>query len=67
VPKKILRGVIRVIATAAGLVFLFDNKVSGNAGTVLLGSIAVLFVCGLVWLLFGLSDHPGYWPKKPDQ
>jgi hypothetical protein len=53
-----------VVAAAAGIVFLFDNKVTGDAGTVLLGSITVLFICGLAWLLFGLSDDTGYWPKK---
>jgi hypothetical protein len=65
--KKILRGLIKTIAVCAGLVFLFDNKITGNAGTVLLASIAVLFSCGLLWLVFGLSDDSGYWPKNPDK
>jgi len=63
--KRILRGVVKVVATAAGLVFLFDNKLSGDAGTVLLGSIAVLFVCLFAWLIFGLGEGTGFWPNKP--
>jgi hypothetical protein len=59
VGKRVLRGVVKIVATAAGLVFLFDNRLSGNAGTVLLGSIAVLFVCLFVWLIFG--PRRGYW------
>jgi hypothetical protein len=64
--KKLLRGSVKTVAAGAGLVFLLDNRVTGDAGTILLGSIAVLFACGLVWLLFGLSEHTGYWPKKPE-
>jgi hypothetical protein len=65
VRKRILRGAVKVVATAAGLVFLFDNKLGGNAGTVLLGSIAVLFICLFVWLIFGLGEDTGFWPNKP--
>jgi hypothetical protein len=59
--------VIKTIAVCAGLVFLFDNKITGDAGTVLLASIAVPFACGLIWLVFRLSEDSGYWPKKPDE
>ena len=51
--------------SAAGLVFLFDNKLSGTAGLVLLGSIGVLFLCAFSGLIFGLGEHSGYWPDKP--
>jgi hypothetical protein len=54
--KRILRAVIKAVALAAGMVFLFDNKLSGTAGDVLLGSIAVLFLCAFLWLAFGLGD-----------
>ena len=54
--KRILRVVIKLVAGAAGLVFLFDNKLSGNAGIVLLSSIGVLLVCMIVWLIFGLGE-----------
>ena len=68
VAKRILRGVVKAVAMAAGLVFLFDNRLSGNAGTVLLGSIAVLFVCLFIWLIFGLGEGKdgGFWPNKPN-
>jgi hypothetical protein len=67
VAKKILRSVLKVVATAAGVVFLFDNRFSGNAGVVLLGSIAVLFICLLVWLIFDLGDDSGLGPDEPQQ
>jgi hypothetical protein len=68
VAKRVLRGVVKVVATAAGVVFLFDNRLSGTAGTVLLGSIAVLFVCLFVWLIFNLGENEdsGFWPNKPN-
>jgi hypothetical protein len=66
VAKRILRGVVKIVATAAVLVFFFDNKLSGTAGLVLLASIAVLFLCLFVWLIFDLGEHSGFWPDKPD-
>lgn len=66
VAKRILRRVVKVVATVAGVVFLFDNRLSGKAGIVLLCSIAVLFACLFVWLIFDLGEHAGFWPKKPD-
>ena len=57
--KRVLRAVIKAVALAAGVVFLFDNRLSGTAGDVLLGSIAVLFVCALLWLAFGLGEDTG--------
>jgi len=63
---RILRGAVKAIAGAAGLVFFFDNRVSGMAGTVLLASIAVLFLCGFVWLILDLGDDHGFWPRKSD-
>ena len=51
VAKRILKGIVKVIATVAGIVFIFDNRLSGTAGLVLLGSVIVLFLCVLVWLI----------------
>jgi hypothetical protein len=65
--KRILRGVVKVVAAAAGVVFLLDNRLSGSAGFVLLGSIAVLFVCLFIWLIFDLGEGTAFWPRKPDQ
>ena len=63
--KRFFRGVVKVVASIAGAVFVFDNRLSGTAGLVLLGSIAVLFLCGVVWMMF-LRDNDdgdtGYWP-----
>jgi len=64
--KRILRGIVKTIAAAAGLVFVFDNRASGIAGIVLLASVAVLFLCLFVWLIFDLGEGDGFWPKKPD-
>jgi dolichyl-phosphate-mannose--protein O-mannosyl transferase len=57
--RGILRGIVSAVAVAvaAGLVFLFDNKLSDTGLTVLLGSIAVIFVCGLIWWLFDLGER----------
>lgn len=59
---------MKAIAVAAGLVFFFDNKITGTEGKVLLGSIAVLLLCLLAWVFFGLGDddeNTGYWPRLP--
>ena len=56
VAKRIFRGIVKIIALAAGLVFLFDNRLSDTGLTVLLGSIAVIFVCVLIWCIFDLGD-----------
>jgi len=66
VAKRILREVVKVVAVSAGVVFLFDNQLSGTAGLVLLGSGAVLLLCLLIWLIFDLSDT-GFWPDQPDK
>ena len=63
--KQFFRGVVKVVACIAGVVFIFDNHLSGTEGLVLLGSIAVLFVCGIVWMIFLRDDDDadaGYWP-----
>jgi anaerobic C4-dicarboxylate transporter len=67
VAKRILRGVVKVVATVAGVVFFFDNKLGGTGGIVLLGSIAVLFVCLFVWVIFELGEDSGLGPDEPRQ
>jgi len=43
--KRILRRVVKVVAAAAAVVFLLDNRLSGTIGIVLLvGSIAALLI-----------------------
>ena len=67
--KRFFRGVVKVVAGIAGIVFIFDNHPSGKSGLVLLASIAVLFLCLFVWLIFLREDRHeddrGYWPP-PD-
>ena len=64
--RRILRGVVKVIAVAAAAVFVLDNRLGGTVGIVLLvGSIAVLLVCLFVWLVFDLGEDTGFWPDKP--
>lgn len=64
--KRILRGVVKVAAVAAAGVFVFDNRLSGTIGIALLvGSIAVLPVCLVVWLGFDLGEDTGFWPNRP--
>jgi hypothetical protein len=65
-PKRILRGGVKAIAGAAALVFFFDNRSSGMAGIALVASVAVLFLCWFVWLIFDLGDDHGFWPRKSD-
>ena len=64
--KKILRGIVKSVAIVAGTVCLLDNHISGTAGTVLLGSIIVLFLCLFAWLfLKDENEDSGYWPPRP--
>jgi hypothetical protein len=67
--KRILRDVGKTVALLAALVFFFDNRVTGSAGTVLLGSIVVCFLCLFVWAIFLRDDeddgNSDYWPGPP--
>ncbi len=67
--KQILRGIVKTIGVLSALVFFFDNRVTGTAGTVLLGSIIVGFLCLFVWMIFLRDDkderNSGYWPRPP--
>ena len=67
--KRILRPIVKAVAGLAGVVFLFDNHLSGTAGLILLASIAVLTLCGIVWMIFLREDEDEdgseYWPPRP--
>jgi hypothetical protein len=58
--RRILRNIVKFVAIVAIVVFVLDNRLSGNAGLVLLGSIAVLGICLVLWLVFSLGEesHP---------
>jgi len=61
--RRILRKAIQIVATIAGVVFLFDNRFSSSGLAVLVASIAVLLVCLFLWLIFDLGEDTGFWPK----
>jgi predicted membrane metal-binding protein len=65
--KRILRPIVKAVAGLAGVVFLFDNHLSGTAGFILLASIGLLTLCGIVWTIFLREDEDGseYWPPRP--
>jgi dolichyl-phosphate-mannose--protein O-mannosyl transferase len=58
---------VKAVAGLAGVVFLFDNHLSGTSGLILLASIAVLALCGIVWMIFLHEDEDGSgdWPPGP--
>jgi dolichyl-phosphate-mannose--protein O-mannosyl transferase len=59
VVKRTLRPVVKAVAALAGVVFLCDNHLSGTSGLILLASIAVLALCGIVWMIFLRDDDQG--------
>jgi len=64
--KRILRKAIEIVLGIAGVIF-FVAPLSNLGLTAMLCSVFVMFACGLVWLIFGLSEETGFWPRKPDQ
>jgi hypothetical protein len=62
--KRIARGLIKTIAAVAGLIIIFDNRATGLAGIVLIGSVAVVLLCFLGWRFLGLGDDDVFRPKK---
>jgi len=66
VAKRILRVVVKIVAAGAGIVFVFDNRLSSTTGfIVLVGAIAVLLICLFIWLFFDLGENKGFSPDKP--
>jgi hypothetical protein len=62
--KRIVRGLIKTIAAVAGLIIIFDNRATGLAGLVLVGSVAVVLLCFLGWRLLDLGEDDVFLPKK---
>jgi hypothetical protein len=54
--KKALRNLVKFIALIALIVFVFDNRLSGKSGLVLLGSIGILGICLVALLLLSLGE-----------
>jgi protein-S-isoprenylcysteine O-methyltransferase Ste14 len=64
--KRIIQNAIKVVVVIAVAVFLVVPPRDSISFSILIGSIAVLFVCLLLWeLLFG-DKHTGQ-PDKPEQ
>ncbi len=55
--KRILRNIVMVVIVGAALVFVFDNRDSSTLGVV--GSVAVMILCFLIWQVFDLADVDG--------
>jgi hypothetical protein len=64
--KRSIRSVIEVVAVIAVAVFLLVNPRDLISFFILIGSIAVLFVCLLLWELLFSNEHTGQ-PDKPEQ
>ena len=54
--EKVLRNMVKFIALIALIVFVFDNRLSRKSGLVLLGSIGMLGICLIAWLLLSLGE-----------
>jgi len=64
--KRIIQSAIKVVAVIAVGVFLFVPPRDSISFSILMGSIAVLFVCLLLWMLLFGDEHTGQ-PDKPEQ
>ena len=64
--KRIIQSAIKVVAVIAGAVFLVVPPRDSISFFILIGSIAVLFVCLLLWELLFSNEHTGQ-PAKPEQ
>ena len=65
--KRTIRSAIKVAATIAALVFVFVPTHAFNQLLLFLGSMVVLLICLLLWLLLFGDENTGYWPDKPEQ
>lgn len=64
--KSIIRSALKVVAAIAGLVCLFCPVREFKQLLLFIGSMAVLLVCLLLWLLLFGDEHTGWWPDKPE-
>ncbi len=63
--KRIVRDAIKIVSMVAGLVFLIVIPSGFDQLLLLVGSIVVLLVCFLVWMLMFGDEHTGWWPDEP--
>lgn len=67
-PKELIRGIIKVVAGIAAVVFILARFTTNTGVLLFVGSIVVLLVCfGLLKLLEGDDQNTGYWPRDPKQ
>ena len=67
-PKRLIRGVIKVVAGIAVVVFILARFTTTTGLLLFVGSIVVLLVClGVLKLLEGDDENTGYWPHDPKQ
>ncbi len=67
-PKELIRGIIKVVAGIAAVVFILARFTTNTEVLLFVGSIVVLLVCfGLLKLLEGDDQNTGYWPRDPKQ
>jgi hypothetical protein len=64
--KRIVRSAIKVVAAIAALVFVIAPTHEFNQLLFFIGSMVVLLICLLLWLLLFGDEHTGYWPDKPE-
>ena len=55
--KKTLRHIVKGLAVVAAAVFVLDNRSSGTAGIVLMGSIGLMGICLIVLLVLGQNEE----------
>lgn len=60
--KHIARTAIKVVATIAAVVLVLVPTGPFYGLTLFVGSITVLLVCFLLWLLLGGDENIGFWP-----
>jgi uncharacterized membrane protein HdeD (DUF308 family) len=65
--KRIVRSAIKVVAVIAGLVCMFVPASEFNQLLLFIGSLVVLLLCLLLWLLLFGNEDTGWWPDKPEQ
>ena len=62
-PKRLIRGVAKVVAGIAVVVFVLARFTTTTGVLLFVGSIIVLLVCfGVLKLLEGDDENTGYWP-----
>jgi len=66
VPKRLIRGVIKVVSGIAALVFILARMTTTTGLVLFVGSIVVLLACFVLSKLLEDDDeNTGYWPDDP--